>query len=122
MLHIPLESKYDALAPVQVRISLLIYSLLMQEIRFESIPKRNENVSWKEFGTDGILLNLVTGDYFDVNETGLLIWDQADGRKTVNGIAEEVAARFAVRTEDLARDVIEFLQELAGKGLVSVEP
>lgn len=94
----------------------------MKKIRLQGIPKRNEAIRWREFGTDGILLNPGSGDYFEVSETGLMIWMHVDGRRTVEEIIRELAARFDTDPEDLSRDTVEFMEELTDRGLVSIEP
>ena len=94
----------------------------MQKIRFQTIPVRNETVSWREFGTEGILFNPGTGDYTQINEVGLMIWKQVDGRRSVREIAAELAAHFEARIDVVARDTAEFLEDLVNKELLTVRP
>ena len=93
----------------------------MQEIQLTHIPKRNENITWKEFVTDSILLDLRSGDFFDVNDVGLMIWKQIDGQQTVKEIITKLAASFDTADEEIASDVNEFLKELVDKGLITFE-
>ena len=94
----------------------------MQQIGLETIPKRNENIRWREFGTDAILLNPGSGDYFEISEAGLAIWKQVDGRKTIAEIITELAIHFDAGEEDLMKDASEFIGELINKELISVGP
>ena len=87
----------------------------------QSIPKRNEIIRWREFGTDGILLNPDSGDYFEISETAMIIWSHVDGRKSIAEIIRELAAYFDADAEALTRDTTEFLADLTGKGLISIE-
>ncbi len=92
----------------------------MQRTVLKNIPKRNEVIKWRELGTDGILLHPGSGDYFEISETGLMIWQHVDGEKTIEEIIKDLSTQFDASYEDLARDSIEFIEELIGKGLVSV--
>jgi hypothetical protein len=94
----------------------------MRKIRLGSIPKRNENIRWREFGTEGILLDPGSGDYAEVNEVGITIWKHIDGQKTVEEIIEELLAHFDADDVALSEDTAEFMEELIGKGLLSVVP
>ena len=93
----------------------------VNKIRRKSIATRNETIRWRAFGTDGILLNPSSGDYFEISETGLLIWRHVDGQKTIEEIIENLATHFDITDEDLAKDTIEFMEELINKGLISVD-
>jgi hypothetical protein len=90
----------------------------MQKIRLNGIPKRKEGISWREFGTEAILLDPRSGDYFEINEAGLLIWKYVDGQRTIGQIIEELAGYFD--DDDLAKDTIEFIEDLIGKGIISI--
>lgn len=92
----------------------------MSSANFEDIPKRAENIQWREFGTDGILLDSTSGDYFEINEVGLMIWTLVDGQKTIAEILEALARYFDAEVEELVEETREFLTELMTKGLITV--
>jgi hypothetical protein len=94
----------------------------MQKIQLRSIPKRNENIRWREFGTEGILLDPGSGDYAEINEVGIAIWKHIDGQKTVEEIIEELLAHFDADDASLSEDTAEFMEELISRGLLSVVP
>ncbi len=92
----------------------------MQIVELLHIPRRAENIQWRQFGTDGILLDPASGDYFELNEMGLMIWAAIDGQRTIGEIVEELAAQFNGDDSDLVLDAKEFLTELMTKGLITV--
>ena len=92
----------------------------MQTTPLERIPRKNESIQWRAFGTDGILLNPASGDYFEINEVGLLIWTHVDGQRTIEEIIEELASHFDTDTQGLAGDTTEFLEELIRRGLIAI--
>jgi hypothetical protein len=92
----------------------------MPRIRLGDVPARGENIRWKEFGSDGILLDVQSGEYFQVEEAGVMICRQIDGRKTAGEIIEYVASLFEGEGDIVVEDTLEFMEELQDKGLISV--
>lgn len=52
------------------------------------------------------------------DEIAVEILKLCDGTATVAGISDTLAAKFEAPREDVSRDVIEMLQELANKGML----
>lgn len=92
----------------------------MSRIRVGSVPRRGEGIRSKQFGDAGVLLNVDSGEYFQVDDVGLAVWEQVDGWKTAGEIVEALAARYDADEGVLAEDAIEFLEELMTRGLISV--
>ena len=93
----------------------------MQTTPLERIPRKNDIIQWRAFGTDGILLDPASGDYFEINEVGLLIWTHVDGQRTIEEIIEELASDFDTDADgSLTGDTIEFLEELIRRDLISI--
>jgi pyrroloquinoline quinone biosynthesis protein D len=57
---------------------------------------------------------------FVPDEIAVEILQLCDGVATVDAIADALAAKFGAPREEVARDVIEMLQDLANKGVVAV--
>jgi pyrroloquinoline quinone biosynthesis protein D len=57
---------------------------------------------------------------FVPDEIAIEILQRCDGVATVAAIADALAAKFGAPREEVARDVIEMLQDLANKGVVAV--
>ena len=92
----------------------------MQKIDLASVPKRKERVESREFGTEAILLNLVSGDYLQISASGFEIWKHIDGYKTVEDIARELAIDFDAEPQDLADGAAEFIDQLVRKDFLSI--
>jgi pyrroloquinoline quinone biosynthesis protein D len=56
---------------------------------------------------------------FVPDEIALEILRRCDGAATVDGIVDALAAKFAAPREEVARDVLEMLQDLADKGVIA---
>jgi hypothetical protein len=84
------------------------------------VPARGESVQWREFGSEAILLDPVTGQFAQVNDTGVVIWACIDGRRTVEEIARQVAADFEADQADVVADVQAFIGDLIDKRLLTL--
>lgn len=75
-------------------------------------PRRLKHVIWKTIQEKGILLNLESGSYFEVNPVGLAIWKKFDGKTPLEKIAGEIADQFGSTPEQIRRDFAPFITEL----------
>lgn len=87
--------------------------------------KKDEFVS-RDLAGETILLPVKSGvasleSIYTLNEVARTIWDLIDGERTAAAIADELAARFEVSPREAQADVSEFLNDLAGAGLVELK-
>ena len=66
-----------------------------------------------------IILDTETGVYFEINETGTIIWDLLSSSKSREKIIEKIMMEF--NAPENVRDVDDFLNMCIKKGLISVE-
>lgn len=92
----------------------------MMSDRATTCPIRNEHVTWKALEGESVLLNLETGVYFSLNETGTAAWELFDGATSLATVGETLCARFNVPTERVRQDLFELTQALLEEGLVKV--
>jgi coenzyme PQQ synthesis protein D (PqqD) len=57
---------------------------------------------------------------YSFNETGSLIWKFLDSPRAVGELVSGVAEEYLVDTEQVRRDVVRFLSEMRGEGLVEI--
>ena len=55
---------------------------------------------------------------FAVNAVAGFIWERMDGQNTVDQLARAVAGHFEVHEDQARVDVLEFVNELSGAGLI----
>lgn len=84
----------------------------------EELARRKAAVKWKKIGDGGILLDLHSGDYYELDATALSIWKLIDGRTTARGMAERLARHYAAPPATVEKDVKRFLLELKKRGLI----
>lgn len=94
----------------------------VNNVPMDRYPRRRDHVVWKVLEGKGILLNLETGAYFEVNPVGLAIWEGCDGRTTTTRLASTVAMRFRAPLPKVSRDLSEFLMTLRRRKLVELRP
>jgi hypothetical protein len=83
---------------------------------------RNERAVHRELASGGgVLLHLDTAAYHGVNDIGALIWTLLDG-STVAEVAEQLQGHLKEAPPSLVDDVEEFVEALASRDLVRLEP
>jgi hypothetical protein len=81
--------------------------------------RRGERLAARRVGGEMVILAADDSSLFVLNEVGTLIWEAADGRTTIDGIADAVCREYDVDAETARRDVEEYVSALAGAGIVS---
>ena len=71
-----------------------------------------KDVVWKIIDGDAILLDLKSGNYFGLNETGLRIWKHTNGKRTVKEIATLLVQELGIPPESANRDATKFFDNL----------
>ncbi len=83
-------------------------------------PIRSEHVTWKALEGESVLLNLETGVYFSLNETGTAAWELFDGTTSLATVGKALCARYNISTEQARLDLFELTQTLLEEGLVKI--
>jgi coenzyme PQQ synthesis protein D (PqqD) len=66
-----------------------------------------------------VLLNLDTGQYYNLDEVGTRIWELCDGVRTITEIARCIGEEFDTSGDPIERDVMTFVEDLAQDRLVN---
>ena len=86
------------------------------------IPKRNPDVLSKAAAESRMLLDLSSGDYFELDPVAHHIWEAMDGTKTMPEIAAEISRTYEISKEFALKDVKAFVRKLAKFGLLETNP
>jgi coenzyme PQQ biosynthesis protein PqqD len=84
----------------------------------DSQPRKRSDVKWKQTGRSGILLDLKTGDYFELDETALAIWRMLDGKSSLAKVVGKLAQAYAAPEKIIEKDVTHFVSELRKRKLI----
>lgn len=74
----------------------------------------------QKVGEEAVLINLNTGSYYSLNDTGAMFWDLLDGQRTIADCARLIAAEYEVEPELVEADLLELADEFHTEGLVVV--
>ena len=80
--------------------------------------KHRDNVDWKEFDNEGVLLNLSTGYYFRLNQVGTFIWPLINKENNLSDIVNRVVDRFEVSRRQAKSDIHDFIEQLLSEQLI----
>ena len=83
-----------------------------------SFPTKRPEVRLKRLGDTGILLNLRTGDFFELDANALAVWTRLNGKTPAAAIAADLARRFGAPAKAIERDVRQFLSVLRRRRLI----
>ena len=81
----------------------------------------SKNVFAQEIDEETIILDSVTQEYFSINEIGKVIWSLLSQNKNLEEIKAQMLEMYEVPEEQLEKDLLNFLQALAKKGLISID-
>lgn len=92
----------------------------MTTVTPDSVFRRSPNATHQTVAGEAILIDLNTGSYYSLNETGTWLWEHLDGKRTVGELASELAAvcNISDQVDVIKGDVIELLTDLTREKLV----
>lgn len=77
-----------------------------------------ENITWRDVNDEVVVLDLKSGEYYTMNQTGQCIWRALMEGKTVDQVKDLVLERFQVEKDKALTDVEEFISGMMDKGLL----
>jgi len=83
-----------------------------------SAHKRADEIEWKMFDDESLLLNVQTGFYFRLNVVGSYIWSNLDGNRNDDEIIHLVADAFDTTSEQASKDYRAFISTLSEEKLI----
>ena len=69
-------------------------------------------------GEGAVALNLVSGQYHGLNETGRIVWEQLQAPATAGELVEAVRRQIPDAPPEVDRDVSAFLEAMQDRGLI----
>jgi hypothetical protein len=80
-----------------------------------------ENVVFRSFGSETVLLNIATGQYHGLRGTGGRMLEVLSETPDLDAAARRIAEEYAHPVEDVRRDLQRMCEELADRALVRIE-
>lgn len=83
-------------------------------------PTPHEHIVFTDFdGVEGILVDLNTKKYYQLNETAMLIWKGLDQGLAPDTIAEDIVAHYEITPEEARQNVEKAVAQFAAYKLVT---
>lgn len=79
-----------------------------------------ERVTFRRVRDEMALLNLDTGVYFGLDETGARMWELLAEHGVLEAVAKQMEREYDVAPEQLRQDLLRLAEELTAKGLLEV--
>ena len=83
-------------------------------------PRRHPDATFQPVGEEAIIVNLSTGSYYTLNDTGKLFWELIDGQRSISDCAHAVATEYDVESGIVEVDLLELAVEFEQEGLIVV--
>ena len=80
----------------------------------------SENVVWREFGGEVVILDLESQHYFGLTGSGNDMWQLIAEHGSSDEVIERLVAKYDVDPTDLRADFEKLVNELATKGMVRI--
>lgn len=80
--------------------------------------KRSEDYVFNEVDGELVMMNIETGSYASMNETGKSIWEALEGTQTVETVLNGLTKEYDITFEQAQKEVTPFLIQLQEKGII----
>jgi len=84
--------------------------------------KIKKGVVFKDLDNEMIIMDMDSGKYFGLNETGAAIWTLISKHHTLGEVLKRLLEEYEVPAQQLENELRGFLKAIYEKGLVDVEP
>jgi coenzyme PQQ synthesis protein D (PqqD) len=81
--------------------------------------KVSDDVVFRELDGEGVILNLASGIYFGLDETGTRMWRLIDQHGQLREVLSALCDEYEASSETLERDLMVLVSELTEKGLLA---
>lgn len=89
-------------------------------MQLTDVPRHSPQAAHQTVGEEAILINLNTGSYYSLNDTGALFWELLDGQRTIADCAQLIAGEYEVEISEVEGDLLELAAEFKAEGLLVV--
>ena len=91
---------------------LLKYSA-MSNINSETIvSRRKDGLLVSELGNEMVMMDIESGNYIGLNETGKVIWELIEQPVKVDDLIKQLTTKYEVNYEECSKDTLEYLSKM----------
>lgn len=93
----------------------------MPAITLDTLVSRAEGFSTAAVHDDLMMLNVEQGAYYSLDPIAAEIWSMLEKPAAVHDLVDRLQKRYAVTREQCQADVLAFLGEMDGNGMILIE-
>src|SRR5687767_10114898 len=90
----------------------------MGDLSLKSSLKVSGDVVFRELDGEAVILNLASGIYFGLDETGTRMWQLIEQHGQLTTVLAALCEEYEALPETLERDLVRLASELSEKGLL----
>ncbi len=83
-------------------------------------PRHHPDATAQQVDDEAILVQVYTGTYYSLNDTGTAFWKLMDGQRSISDCAQAIATEYGVEPAVVEADLLELAVELEFEGLIVV--
>ena len=84
--------------------------------------RRAPQVRWRQFGSDGVLMDPGSGEYLQIDAMGVVVWECLELPMTIDALVQRLSAEYDESIERVEPDLREFIDNLAQQQFLLVDP
>lgn len=84
----------------------------------QTVVKRKEGIMTADMNGSAVMMDIETGKYYNLGETGGCIWELLEEPMTVGALADKLIREYDVSREKCMEDIGPFLNALMERGLI----
>lgn len=78
----------------------------------------NPDAVYRPLDEGGVVLDVVTGAYFELNATGRVLWERLSAGDSLESIVAAMTDEFGIDPSTAQNDLAEFIQALGDRSLI----
>lgn len=82
---------------------------------------RRNDIMTADMNGSAVTMDMMSGKYYNMGETGGVIWNLLESEKSVNEVVDALTAEYDISKEQCMKDILPFLETLVDKGLLLVQ-
>jgi hypothetical protein len=102
----------------------VVFSLEIEMGQFapqSRLKRASDRMLWRAAGSETIVVDPDSGASFVLNAVGAAVWELLDDEKSIADITTAICDSYEVVPERAQRDIVEWAEWMADRGLVTVE-
>jgi hypothetical protein len=92
----------------------------MSSITTETIiSRRKDGLLVSELGNEMVMMDIESGNYIGLNETGRAIWEMIEEPVKVDDLIKQLTTKYEISYEECSADTLEYLNKMDEQRILS---